>query len=135
MKLKCISWIFRIASFADRLIGRVSQRIVLIGSVSILLEDVISVFIFSRVGGLNAFVIFGCCRRDDLRYRRSVGVQSDSLRTLDVIHAIGDGDHGEHDQRRDLNDVDGQVHSSGGVDPGIRDPRNEERKDNAKQDH
>jgi len=57
MKLKCIRWIFRIATFADRLIGRVSQRIILIGSVSVLLEDVISVFIFSRGGGLNAFVI------------------------------------------------------------------------------
>src|SRR6266436_4891897 len=97
MKLKRISWIFRIASFADRLIGGISQRIILIGSVSVLLEDVISVFIFSRGGGLNAFIIFGCCGRDDLRYRHSVGVQSDSLRALDVVHAIGDSDHGEND--------------------------------------
>src|SRR4030081_2519659 len=97
MKLKCIRWIFRIATFADRLIGRVSQRIILIGSVSVLLEDVISVFIFSRGGGLNAFVTFGFCSRNDLRYRPSVRVQSDSLRALDVVHAIGDSDHGEND--------------------------------------
>src|ERR1700730_14553013 len=101
MKLKCIRWIFRIASFSYRLIGGVSQRVVLIGSVSVLLEDVISVFIFSRGGGLNAFVILGCCSRNDLRYGRSVGVQSDSLRALVVTHAIGYSDHGEHDQRID----------------------------------
>ena len=45
-----------------------------------------------------------------------------------MVEPISDGDHGENNQCRDLDNVDGKIYAGRRVHPSIRDVSNEERK-------
>ncbi len=52
-----------------------------------------------------------------------------------MVHAVADGHHREHQQRADLNDVDGDVHRRRASDAAMRDVGNAERKDHRDHHH
>ena len=60
MKLKGFSRVFRIGAFIGPLIRSICQGEVFVGAVRILFENVIAIFIFSRIGDVVPFVIL--CR-------------------------------------------------------------------------
>src|SRR6202042_3262504 len=105
-----------------------SQCEVFVGAIRILLKDVITVFVFSRISHVVALIIFGRRHGDDFGDRDTVRIKSNTLRALTVVSPVSDCDNREDHQRGDLNDIDSNVNGGRTSHAAISDVADGERK-------